>query len=148
MNLQKIIKLVAAIVGVLSIFFLIRIIGAGDENLKASPDLQDSIVSPFMYVAYIILGIMVALVVVFSLKHMFTNAATLKKTLINVGAFLLLALVAYFGFANGVETPLRDGEVLTAGNSQLVGAGLYLFYFLVFIAVGIMLFSGIKKMIK
>ena len=148
MNLQKIIKLVAAIVGVLSIFFLKRIIGAGDENLKASPDLQDSIVSPFMYVAYIILGIMVALVVVFSLKHMFTNAATLKKTLINVGAFLLLALVAYFGFANGVETPLRDGEVLTAGNSQLVGAGLYLFYFLVFIAVGIMLFSGIKKMIK
>jgi hypothetical protein len=29
-----------------------------------------------------------------------------------------------------------------------VGAGLYLFYFLVFIAVWIMLFTGIKKMIK
>jgi len=148
MNLQKIIKLVAAIVGVLSIFFLIRIIGAGDDALDTSPELQDSIVTPFMYIAYIILGIMVALVVIFSVKQMFTNAATLKKTLTNVGAFVLLALVAYFGFANGVETPLRDGEVLTASNSQLVGAGLYLFYFLVFIAVGIMLFSGIKKMIK
>jgi hypothetical protein len=148
MNLQKIIKLVAAVVGVLSIFFLIRIIGAGDDALDTSPELQDSIVTPFMYIAYIILGIMVALVVVFSVKHMFTNAATLKKTLTNVGAFVLLALVAYFGFASGVETPLRDGEVLTASNSQLVGAGLYLFYFLVFIAVGIMLFSGIKKMIK
>ena len=91
---------------------------------------------------------MVFLVLVFSIKQMFTNAATLKKTLTNVGAFLLLALIAYFGFAKGVETPLRDGEVLTAGNSQLVGAGLYLFYFLVFIAVGIMLFTGIKKMIK
>jgi hypothetical protein len=148
MNLQKIIKLVAAIVGVISIFFLIRIIGAGDDALEASPDLQDSIVSPFMYIAYIILGIMVLLVVLFSIKHMFSNPATLKKTLINVGAFLALALIAYFGFANGVETQLRDGEVLTAGNSQLVGAGLYLFYFLVFIAVGIMLFNGIKKMIK
>ena len=143
MNLQKIIKLVAAIVGVISIFFLIRIIGAGDEALETTPDLQDSIVSPFMYIAYLILGIMV-----FSVKQMFSNPATLKKTLTNVGAFVALALVAYFGFANGVETPLRDGEVLTAGNSQLVGAGLYLFYFLVFIAVGIMLFTGIKKMIK
>ena len=148
MNLQKIIKLVAAIVGVISIFFLIRIIGAGDEALETTPDLQDSIVSPFMYIAYLILGIMLFLVVVFSVKQMFSNPATLKKTLTNVGAFVALALVAYFGFANGVETPLSDGEVLTAGNSQLVGAGLYLFYFLVFIAVGIMLFTGIKKMIK
>ncbi|WP_239021979.1 hypothetical protein [Pontimicrobium aquaticum] len=148
MNLQKIIKLVAAIVGVISIFFLVRIIGAGDEALETDPALQDSIVSPFMYIAYIILGVMVFLVLVFSIKHMFTNAATLKKTLTNVGAFLALALIAYFGFATGVETPLRDGEVLSAGDSQLVGAGLYLFYFLVFIAVGIMLFTGIKKMVK
>lgn len=148
MNLQKIIKLVAAIVGVISIFFLVRIIGAGDDALEASPELQDSIVSPFMYIAYFILGVMVFLVLVFSLKQIFSNPATLKKTLTNVGAFVALALVAYFGFANGVETPLRDGKVLTAGNSQLVGAGLYLFYFLVFIAVFIMLFSGIKKTIK
>ena len=148
MNLQKIIKIVAALVGVIAIIFLVRIIGAGDENLKSSADLQDSLVTPFMYIAYIVFFAIAALVVIFSLKNMFTNAATLKKTLVNVGAFLLLAAIAHFGFAKGVETPLRDGEMLSASGSQLVGTGLYLFYFLIVIAGGTMLFTGIKKMIK
>ena len=148
MNLQKIVKIVAGIVGVIAIIFLVRIIGAGDDAIKTSTEVQDSIVSPFMYIAYIILGAIAVLVLLFSLANMFTNAATLKKTLTNVGAFVLLALIAHFGFANGVETPLRDGEVLSASGSKWVGTGLYLFYFLVLIAAGIMLFSGVKKMIK
>ena len=148
MNLQKIIKIVAAVVGVIAIIFLVRIIGAGDDAIEASEDVQNSLVTPFMYIAYIVLGVIAVLVLLFSLKNMFTNAATLKKTLINVGAFVLLAAIAHFGFANGVETPLRDGEVLSANGSKWVGTGLYLFYFLVIIAAGIMLFTGVKKMIK
>ncbi len=148
MNLQKIIKIVAGLVGVIAIFFLVRIIGAGDEALESSADLQASLVTPFMYIAYLVLGITVVFVLLFTLKHMFSNPAMLKKTLTNVGAFALVALIAYFGFAKGVETPLRDGEVLSEGGSKLVGAGLYLFYFLVVIALGFMLFTGIKKMIK
>ena len=108
----------------------------------------NEIIIRFMYIAYIVLGVIAVLVLLFSLKNMFTNAATLKKTLINVGAFVLLAAIAHFGFANGVETPLRDGEVLSANGSKWVGTGLYLFYFLVIIAAGIMLFTGVKKMIK
>ena len=148
MNLQKIIKIVAGIVGIIAIIFLVRIIGTGDDAIEASLDVQASIVSPFMYIAYIVLGAITVLVLLFSLANMFTNAATLKKTLTNVGAFVLLGLIAYFGFANGVETELRDGEVLSANGSKMVGAGLYLFYFLVIIAGGIMLFTGVKKMIK
>ncbi|MFK2819327.1 hypothetical protein U0L90_04305 [Flavobacteriaceae sp. LMIT009] len=148
MNLQKIIKIVAGIVGVIAIIFLVRIIGVGDDAIKTSSEVQDSIVSPFMYIAYITLGAIAVLVLLFSLANMFTNAATLKKTLTNVGAFVLLAAIAHFGFANGVETPLRDGEVLSASGSKWVGTGLYLFYFLVLIAAGIMLFTGVKKMIK
>lgn len=146
--MNKIVKIVAGVVGVIAIFFLIRIIGAGDEALKDSEELQGSMVTPFMYIAYIILGLVVALVAVFSLKNMLSNTATLMTTLKNVGAFLVLAAIAYFGLANGVETPMKDGEVLSAGGSQLVGAGLWLFYFLIIIAMGAMLFSGIKKMIK
>jgi len=146
--MNKIVKIVAGVIGVISIFFLIRIIGAGDEALENSEDLQGSMVVPFMYIAYFILGIVVLLVAVFSLKNMLSNTATLMNTLKNVGAFLVLAAVAYFGLATGVETPMKDGEVLSASGSQLVGAGLWLFYFLIIIAVGAMLFTGIKKMIK
>lgn len=146
--MNKIVKIVAGVIGVISIFFLIRIIGAGDEALENSEDLQGSMVVPFMYIAYFILGIVVLLVAVFSLKNMLSNTATLMNTLKNVGAFLVLAAIAYFGLASGVETPMKDGEMLSASGSQLVGAGLWLFYFLIIIAVGAMLFTGIKKMIK
>jgi hypothetical protein len=65
-----------------------------------------------------------------------------------VGAFAVLAAICYFGLAKGVETPLKDGGTLSAGGSQLLGAGLWLFYALILVAGGSMLFYGVKKMIK
>lgn len=149
MNLHKILKIVAAVLGLLGIVFLIRIINEGDESIKAAAEMGDTaIVEPMAYVAYAIMFLTVGFVVIFVLKNLFTNVATLKSTLMGVGAFLLLALICYFAFATGVETPLRDGEMLSANGSKMVGAGLYMFYFLVLIAGGAMLFSGVKKMLN
>ena len=146
MNSQKILTIIAGVVGVIAMIFLIRIIGAGDEAIKAGE--SSGTVNTFMYIAYAILTITIALVIVFTLKNLITHPAMLKSALMSVGAFVLLGLICYFVFAEGVETPLRDGKVLSIGDSKLVGAGLYMFYALAFIAVGTMLFSGIKKMIK
>lgn len=149
MNLHKILKIVAAVLGLAGIVFLIRIINEGDEAIKAAAEMGDSaLIEPMAFVAYIMIGLTIFFVLIFVLKNLFTNAATLKSTLMGVGAFVLLALISYFAFANGVETPLRDGEVLSESGSQLVGAGLYMFYFLVIIAGGAMLFSGVKKMLN
>ncbi|AXT18870.1 hypothetical protein D7030_00920 [Flavobacteriaceae bacterium AU392] len=149
MKLQKILTIVAAIVGVLAIIFLVRIVGAGDDAIEAAAENGDtSLINPFMLIAYVVLGITLAAVVLFSLINIVSNTASLKSTLIGVGAFALIALICYFGFAKGVETPLRDGGILTVGQSQLIGAGLYMFYALAIIAGGAMLFTGVKKMIK
>jgi hypothetical protein len=145
MNSQKIITIIAGVIGVIAMFFLIRIIGVGDEAIKAGE--SSGIVNTFMYIAYTILALILVLVVLFTLKNIFSNAATLKSTLMGVGAFLVVGLICYF-LATGVETPLKEGEVLSAGDSKLIGAGLYMFYALAIIAIGSMLFSGIKKMIK
>lgn len=146
MNSQKLLTIIAGIVGVISIFFLIRIIGIGDEAIKAGE--SGGTVDTFMYMAYLVLAVTIIFVLLFTLKNIFSNSATLKSAITGVGAFLLLALICYFVFARGVETPLRDGEVLSAGGSKMVGTGLYMFYFLALIAVGLMLLSGVKKMIK
>ena len=146
--MNKIVKIGVGVVGVIAIFFLIRIIGAGDDAIENDLDLQGSLVSPFMYIAYIVLAIIVAIVAFFSLKNIITRPAVLKSTLKNVGAFAVLAAIAYFAFAKGVETPLKDGDILSEGGSKLVGAGLYLFYFLLVAAIGLMLYTGIKKTIK
>jgi len=146
--MNKIVKIVAGVIGVIAIFFLVRIIGAGDDAIENDLALQGSLVSPFMYIAYIVLAITVAIVALFSLKNIVTRPKVLMATLKNVGAFVVLAAIAYFGFASGVETPMKDGEVLSEGGSKLVGAGLYLFYFLLIAAVGLMLYTGVKKTIK
>lgn len=145
MNSQKIITIIAGVVGVIAMFFLIRIIGVGDEAIKAGE--SDGMVNTFMYIAYVILGLILVLVVLFTLKNIFTNKDTLKSTLMGVGAFLIVGVICYF-LASGVETPMKDGEVLSAGDSKLVGAGLYMFYALAIIAIGTMLLSSVKKMIK
>lgn len=146
MNSQKILTIIVGVIGIIAIFFLIRIIGVGDAEIKAGE--SGSTVDTFMYIGYAIFAITLAMVVIFTIKNVATNPSTLKSTLMAVGAFVLLGLICYYGFANGVETPMRDDKVLSIGESKLVGAGLYMFYALATIAVGTMLFTGIKKMIK
>ena len=146
MDLQKLLKIVAIVIGVISIFFLGRILSAGDEAIKAGE--SGGTVNVFMYVSYTVLAIAVLIVLAFTILNLVSNTSGFKNTLIGIGAFVVLSLLCYFGFANGVETPLKDGNMLTANGSRLIGAGLYLFYFLALIAGGIMLGFGIKKMVK
>ncbi len=137
MGLHKIFKIVALALAVIGIIFGIMIISGNEGQIDN-----------MMYVAYAVFIAVVASVVLFTLVNTFTNPAALKSALMGLGFFALVALVCYFGLATGVETPLRDGETLSAGGSKLVGAGLYMFYALIIIASGTMLFTGIKKMIK
>jgi len=146
MDLQKLLKIVAIVTGVISIFFLASILSAGDEAIKAGE--SGGTVNVFMYVSYTVLAIAVLIVLAFTILNLVSDTSGFKNTLIGIGAFVVLSLLCYFGFANGVETPLKDGNMLTANGSRLIGAGLYLFYFLALIAGGIMLGFGIKKMVK
>ncbi|MBT8258736.1 MAG: hypothetical protein KJO49_09720 [Bacteroidia bacterium] len=149
MNFHKIIRIVAGLLGLAGIIFLVLLISKGDDAIKSAAAAGDtSTVDPMAFVAYITLALILFFVLFFVLKALFTNTATLKKTLVNVGAFLLLFLIAYFVFAQGVETPMRDGELLSASGSKMVGAGLYLFYFLIVIAAVLMVFSGAGKFLK
>ena len=143
MDLQKLLKIIAAVIGVLSIVFLVSIISTGDDAIKAGE--SASSVNTFMYVAYFILAVAVLAVVLFTILNLISNAAGLKNTLISVGAFLVLALICYFVLASGNETVLKDGSILTVSESKLVGAGLYLFYTLGLVEAVTMLFFGVKK---
>ena len=135
--MHKIFKIVAYALAIAGILFT-AMLASGNESQIGS----------ILYVAYAVLVIVSASVVIFTLVNTFSNSANLKSTLKGLGAFVLLALICYFGFANGVETPLKEGGTLSAGDSKLLGAGLYLFYALILVAGGSMLFFGIKKMIK
>ena len=101
MGLHKIIKIVAAAVSVLGIIFLIMIISKGDDAIAAEAGL--SAVDYMSYAAYFVLAIVLIFVLGFVLKNMFSNKETLMSTVKGVGAFLVLGLICYFVFAEGIE---------------------------------------------
>jgi hypothetical protein len=118
---------------------------AGDDAIENSADVQASVVTPFLYVAYLVFAIIVLLVLFYVIKGLFTG--NIKRTLIAVGAFILVVVIAYL-LTDGTETQLSDGTMLSANANHWVGAGLVTFYMLAGIAILLMVLSGIRKLIK
>ena len=148
MKIQNIIKIISAIVGVLAAFFLLRIIGTGDEDIKMAATMGDfSTVSPLVELARVVLLITVVITLIFTLLGLFSDPTKLKKALISIGLFLAVVAISYV-LSDGVETPLKDGEVLSASGAKWVGTGIRTFYILAVIAISLMLFSGVSKIIK
>lgn len=145
MTLHKILKYLALVIGVLGLILWGRVLMAGDEAIESSADLQASVVTPFLIVAYIIFALIVLLVLVFVIKGLFTG--DIKKTLLSVGAFLLIVVIAYL-VTSGTEMTMSDGEVFSANTTHWVGAGLVTFYILAATAILLMVVSGVKKLIK
>ena len=148
MKIQNIIKIISAIISVLAAFFLLRIIGTGDDDIKMAATMGEfSAVSPLVELARIVIFITIATTLIFSLLGLFSDRAKLKKAAISVGLFLCVIGISYV-LSEGVETPLKDGEVLSASGSKWVGTGIRTFYILAVIAVSLMIFSGVTKIIK
>ncbi len=145
MTIHKILKYLALVIGVIGLILLGRIIMTGDDAIESSASVQASVVDPFMIVAYIVFAIVLVLVLFYVIKGLFTG--NIKKTLISVGAFILVVAIAYL-VTSGTEVVTRDGEVFSANQIHWVGAGLVTFYILAAVAIGAMLISGVKKLIK
>ena len=141
MGLHIIMRIVALVLSVVGIIFLAMIINAGDETVKATGEGVDG----FMYIAYITFALVLLFVLVFVLKGLATG--NIKKTIMSIGIFLAIVAIAY-AMSTGVETPLQDGEMLSEGGSKWVGAGLRTFYILVVVAIGSMIYGGLRKVLS
>jgi uncharacterized membrane protein len=141
MALHKILKIVAILLSVAGVIFLGMIFSSGDEVVQATGEGVDG----YLYVAYITLAIVLLFVIVFVLKGLFEG--NLKRTLLSVGAFLVIVLISYM-LADGTQMQMREGEILSESGSKWVGTGLNVFYILAVLAIGSMVFSGIKKVSK
>ena len=144
MNLQKITKIGCITLGVLGIIFLFLIFGTGDDTIKAG---NIGVITPIILLSQLILFIAVVVTLVFSLRSLVKDKAKMKSALTSAGLFLGVVVIA-FVLSSGVDTPMRDGKVLSAIGSRLVGTGIRVFYILTIVAVGLMIFSGGKKFIK
>lgn len=142
MGLHKILKIVAIILSVLGAAFALVII-SGDE------DTAKSMSGNMLAVSYVVLALVLALVVIFVIKGLFTGS--IKRTLMSVGAFLAVILISYI-LSSGTDLDLTEfnkkGLGITEAISKNVGTGLIAFYILAFLAIVSMVFSGFKKISK
>jgi hypothetical protein len=145
--MNRILNIVKIVIGVLAAILFVRIMIENDDLIKDSAELQNSLISPDLYLAYIVLGITVFLVLIFTLIGVFKG--NIKKTLISVGLFVLVIAISYFALAGdyGVGRQISDTETLSLSGAKWIGAGLYTFYILAIVAVLSMFVSTIKKAI-
>lgn len=140
MGIYKILKIVLILLSVVGIVFCGLIIAKGDEVVSATGEGLDG----FLYIAYIMLGLTILFVGIFVAKGLADG--NIKGTLISVGAFLLVVVIAYV-LADG--TPMTvGGDTLSASGSKWVDTGLYTFYIMGLLAIAAMVLTGVKKVTK
>ena len=148
MKLENIIKIVCAVLGLLGVVFLFRILASGDDDIKMAASMGDfSLISPLISLSMFILFITVAVTIIFSLINLASNPGKLKKSMIFIG-FLIIVMGIAYASSTGVETPMKDGQVLSASGSKWVGTGIRVFYILASVAVLSMIAFGARNMIK
>tara|TARA_B100001057_G_scaffold351632_1_gene353113 strand:- start:6957 stop:7331 length:375 start_codon:yes stop_codon:yes gene_type:complete len=120
----------------------------GDDQIKMDASMGDfSVVTPLILLAIAILTIAVLVTVVFSLRGLASDMTKVKKFLITTGLFIVTVAIS-FAVSDGMETPLKDGEILSANGSRWVETGIRVFYILTLVAFASMIFSSVKRIIS
>lgn len=141
--MYKILKYLAYALGAIGAILLLRLLFSDIEAVENSGDLQASLVTPFLYLGYVVIIFAIVLVAIFVLKGLFSG--NIKNTLISIGSFLVIVVIAYV-FTSGEEIQLGDGEVVSASASHWISTGLVIFYVLIIAAVAAVFLGGIKKL--
>lgn len=140
MNLHKLTKIAAIVVAILSVIILGGLVAYDGEAA------DNTWITPIIFVSYIMLFVTIAIVLLFVFKNLFSNPASLKRTLISLGIFAAILLIS-FVLANGDEVTANK-EVVSGSVSRWVGTGLNMFYALAIIALGAMGWTALSKIRK
>ncbi|WP_299678091.1 hypothetical protein [uncultured Dokdonia sp.] len=158
MGLHKILKIVVGVIGIIAMV-IAGIVWTIDseplqEEVKAlginNVDVPSSI-GNLMTIGYIVLALILVLVVIFVIKGLFSGNA--KNVLIGVGIFLLVIAISYFTASDVIPDDIMKAAVkqeidLTPNMMKWVGAGINSFFILAATAIGLMVLSGAKKLVK
>ena len=146
--MNKIARIGCIALGVLGVIFLFLVFMTGDEEFKMAASVGEyGVITPIILLSQLTLLIAIVVTLTFSFKGLMADKAKLKSSMMSFLLFLGVFIIAFL-LSNGVETPMRDGKVLSATGSKLVGTGIRVFYILSIVAVGLMVLSGRIRSLK
>ena len=146
--MQKILKIVLIVIGVIAAALSFFFMPDGDD--PAAID-SESINLMFL-LTWILLITATVLALFYGLKKMITTSGGLKKALFSLGGLAILFIIGYAlsssEEANAVVSTFEGREIEpTASTVKSIGMLLNVFFGMTFIAVALMIWSGIKKLI-
>jgi uncharacterized membrane protein len=149
-NIAKILKVLVGLIAAIAAYFFYMIVSTGDDEIVSGQGTL-GIVGPLVSFSIVLLILVTAVAVLFSLLSLFKKPEALKKTL-----FGLVALGAVLGVSYGLapDTAVTDitGEVLEGGeagsNSKWVSTGIWYTVLLGAGAVISILVGGLKSIVK
>jgi uncharacterized membrane protein len=150
-KISKILSLASGLIGLIAIYFLVRIIMEGDDAVKESLELQNSLVSPFVSFAKVILIITAVVAILFSLWNLVRQPKLLKKTLISLAGLAVLLMISYAMASDAAVTNIsgnviKDGE---AGSvSKWVSTGIWYSMILGGIGLAFFLWDFVKSLVS
>ena len=146
--MNKIVKIALVVIGVVAAILWYQLPGSEVPDSEA---VQSTSLNIMFMIMYLLLAIAVFFSLIFTLKNLFSNPRSLKKSLIVIGAFLVVVVIAY-AMASGTDVSIEEMAARGIDTSETtirrIGMGLNVFFLLVIIAIGAMAWGGIKKMSK
>jgi hypothetical protein len=118
-KLAKILTIVTGVIGLIGFYYFVMIASTGDEAIENDPELQGSILDPFITFSTTLLIAVAVLTVLFSLFNLFKNPKALKRSLLGVAVLAVILAVAY-SMASDAEVLDSLGKVLKDGEAGSV----------------------------
>ena len=151
-KISKVLTIVAVVIALIGAFFYIRILTEGDEAIETTADLQNSVISPFVWLTVIVLGLAIVSSLASSISSLIKNPEQLKKTLLSIGVLGVVLVISYF-LHDGTEVVDASGKVLkggAAGETSNVwsSTGIWFSVILGAIGLGMFLVDMVKSLVK
>lgn len=160
MKISKILSYVVLAVGVISGVLLYLMNSSISEQLVANdasdprdllmPETADAVygaISPLYNLSWAVIAVLLVATLVTVFSGLIKNPSSLKKVGAGVLVFLVVVGIAY-ALSSGQEVITKDGDIISAGKTKWVEAGIISFYLFGGIAVLSMIAAGVKKSIS
>ena len=101
-----------------------------------------------LYISYILLFLAAITAVVFPILDVIKNPKEIAKSGISVAGLAILFVLSYVLSGSEITAKYMIGGVTTEFTSKMIGAGLIMFYFVLFLSIAAMIYSEISKALK
>jgi len=142
--MHKILKIALIVIGVLGAILWTQL---PDADMPASEAVNSGALNFMLVITYILIGVAAVVSLLFTFKKVFSKSSNTKRSLLSLGAIILVVIISY-ATASDSDVTVGNGAEVDASVVKNIGMGLNVFYILTTVAVVLMVVPSIKKIFK